>query len=162
MQWFAVYTKPRKETLAEEHLQRQGYEVYSPCLQQLRRYRGRWRKMIAPLFPRYLFVSLMAGRDNFAPIRSTFGVIDLVRFGNVPKAVPQDLIEAIRAHEVQGVRVRCQQWQPGDSVKIIAGPFAGLNGLFGVESAEERVIILLRLLGRDNKVRVARDAVVPA
>jgi len=29
-QWFAVYTKPRKETLAEEYLRRQEYEDYFP------------------------------------------------------------------------------------------------------------------------------------
>jgi len=161
-QWFAVYTKSRKEALAEVHLQRQGYEVYFPRLQQTRRYRGRWREMIEPLFPRYLFVHLAHGIDNFTPIRSTLGVTDLVRFGSEVKTVPDALIDAIKAWEDQGMIIDNLKWKHGEEVEIIEGSFAGLKGLYEAESSEERVIILLKLLGRDNKVRVARDAVVPA
>ena len=37
--------------------------------------------VVEPVFPRYLFVRLDFGVTNLAPIRSTLGVSDLVRFG---------------------------------------------------------------------------------
>jgi transcriptional antiterminator RfaH len=163
-QWYTVYTKPRQEKAAEENLERQGYEVYCPRIQLDRRLRGRWQKIIEPLFPRYLFVHLEQGKDSFSPIRSTFGVSDFVRFGGEPKTVPNSLIEGIKAREDIGqkVHIGCRQWQCGDEVEIIEGSFVGLRGLFEASSSEERVIILLQLLGRDNKVRISRDAIVPA
>lgn len=163
-QWFVVHTKPLQETLAEENLRRQGYEVYYPRIKEECRRRGRWTSIIGPLFPRYLFVNLEQGQDNFAPIRSTFGVRDLVRFGGIPKAVSHALIMAIKEREdqAQGMHIMHRDWIPGMEVEIAEGPFAGLKGIFMAESAEKRVIILLHLLGRDNRVTVAQGIVVPA
>jgi len=162
--WYAVYTKPRQETLAEKNLERQRYEVYFPRLKRTRRYRRRWTEVIEPLFPRYLFAYLREGQDNFAPIRSTYGVVDIVRFGGVPRPVPEGLIEALQAHEDQTQKVHLDswKWRPGMQVEILEGPFAGLKGIFAAERAEDRVVILLQLLGRTNRVTFPRDNVVPA
>lgn len=43
------------------------------------------------MFPRYLFVRLTAAVDNFAPIRSTFGVSRLVKFGDRYAVLSGDL-----------------------------------------------------------------------
>jgi len=162
-QWFAVHTKPLQEALAEENLKRQGYEVYYPRIKQDVRRRGRWMSIIGPLFPRYLFVNLEQGRDNFVPIRSTFGVSDLVRFGGVPKTVSNALIMAIKEREdqAQGMHIMRRNWIPGMEVEITDGPFTGLKGIFIAKSAEERVIVLLQLLGRDNRVEVTQNTIVP-
>jgi len=162
--WYVVHSKPRKEAQAAENLIRQGYATYLPRIKQQKHRRGRWQSVIEPLFPRYLFVHLTEGVDNFTPIRSTLGVTDLVRFGGVVKAVPDTLIAAIQAREdaEQGLHLLDKPWQPGDEVEITDGAFAGLKGIFQAESSEERVIILLRLLGQDNRIRVKRDALIPA
>jgi len=162
--WYTVYTKPRKEPVAEENLRRQGYEVYLPRLQRTRRRRNRWVEVIEPLFPRYLFTWLQEGQDNFAPIRSTFGVIDLVRFGGAPQPVPEGLVETIQNCEDQqrGCRIARKPLQRGRKIEILEGPFAGLKGVFEAEKAGDRVVILLQLLGRDSRITLARDAVVPA
>ncbi len=163
-QWFVVQSKPKQEAIAEVNLGRQGYETYYPRIIQKCRHRGRWKQVIKPLFPRYLFVNLEQGRDDFAPIRSTFGVTGLVRFGGVPKALAPGLIEEIKTSEdgKQGIYIDRLQWQPGEKVEIVGGALAGLKGLFLTESAEERVVILLSLLGRENKVVVTQDAIVAA
>ena len=163
-QWFVVQTKPKQESLAEVNLGRQGYETYYPRLIQKRRYRGRWKKIIDPLFPRYLFVSLEKGRDDFSPIRSTLGVTGLIRFGGKPSALLPGLIEAIRNREEDelGMHVNRTLWQPDDEVEIVEGAFAGLKGLFLAECSEERVVILLNMLGRAQEIVVAQDIIAPA
>ena len=42
--WYAVYTKARKEQVAEEHLRNQDYEVYLPRIRQGRTRLGRLRR----------------------------------------------------------------------------------------------------------------------
>ncbi|MBI1423187.1 MAG: hypothetical protein GC149_06960 [Gammaproteobacteria bacterium] len=95
--WFVVYTKPRKEFIAVENLVRQGFTAYCPQTIQPKRRRKRWQNVSEPLFPRYLFVRM--GMNNLALIRSTLGLVGLVRFGNEPAVVPQMVIEAIQRQE---------------------------------------------------------------
>ncbi len=163
-QWFVVQSKPKQETTAEVNLGRQGYETYCPRIVLKRRNRGRWKQIIKPLFPRYLFVHLEQGRDDFSPIRSTMGVAGLVRFGGVPSALAPSIIDDIKSREdeKQGIHVDPPQWQPGATVEITDGALAGLKGIFLADSGEERVIILLNMLGRENKVVVTQDAIVSA
>ena len=49
--------------------------------------------------------------------------------------------------------------KPGDRVRIINGPLSDLEGLFECPDEEERVTILLNLLGREVKVRLPIGAV---
>jgi transcriptional antiterminator RfaH len=42
------------------------------------------------------------------------------------------------------------------------GPFAGLEGIFQNSSKDARVVILMELLGRENRVSVDRDSIIPA
>ena len=50
---------------------------------------------------------------------------------------------------------------PGARVRIIAGPFEGLEGVFQRESGSERAIVLLSVLGQTASVGVAVGSVVP-
>lgn len=163
-QWFVVQTKSKQELLAEVNLERQGYQTYCPRVIQKRRYRGSWRKIIEPLFPRYLFVQLEQGRDDFAPIRCTLGVSSLVRFGGIPRAVCSNFIEEMKSLEDdnQNLPVSRPPWRPGDEVEILEGVLSGFRGLFLAESGAERVVLLLNMLGREHKVIVKQDTIVPA
>ena len=101
--------------------------------------------------------------DDFSPIRSTIGVLGLVRFGNQPAIIPRQVIDVIRQQEQRclGQTAHHLNCKPGDRVEIIDGPFAGLNGIFEKESSEERVVILLEMLGRKNRIIVNTHSVVP-
>lgn len=154
--WYVVQTKPRQERVAQGNLERQGYPVYCPWITQSRRLRGSWQNVAEPLFPRYLFVQLTEGEDNFAPIRSTFGVSNMVRFGDQNASISNHVIEAIQAQEQRYKQddPGKMPWKEGDRVQLLEGPFAGLTGVFQKKSNQARVIILLELLGRENRVKV--------
>jgi len=162
--WYAILTKPRRETLAEENLRNQGYHVYLPRLQIEQRRNGRWITAVEPLFPRYLFVRAANARQSFAPVRSTPGVAQLVNFGGLPATVPADVIDALKGREDPATAAcgRRRAFGPGDAVAFRAGPFAGLEGIFAAESGEQRVVVLLELLGKLNRVKVDRNWLVPA
>ena len=162
--WYAVQAKTRQEALAKEHLARQGFEVYLPLVRHARRRSGKWCPVTEPLFPGYLFVQLDVGVQNITPIRSTRGVIGLVRFGGELCRVPLDVIGALmRSQEDRDTPIDpANVFKPGDLVTIVEGPLAGVNAIFQAKSAEARVLLLFDLLGRANKVVVSSHQVVPA
>ena len=73
---------------------RQGFHVYLPRIQVRRHRRGQWIDAVESLFPRYLFIRIDPHRSNIAPVRSTRGVVGLVRFGGQPAVVPDEVIDA--------------------------------------------------------------------
>lgn len=160
--WFAVRTKPRRETLAKENLQRQDFETYLPLIKLKKRKRNKWTNVIEPLFPCYAFVHVDPDQTNLAPIRSTLGVTGLVRFGNALIPVPDNIIEFLKQTESPTTGLHDANkplFQKGDKVEIMDGPFAGIEGIFQMQKGEDRVMILIELLGRQNKVAVELDIV---
>ncbi len=163
--WCAAFTKPRQEDVASEHLTRQGFRTYLPKLKQPKRRRDRWVEAIEPLFPRYLFVELDFGAHDISPIRSTRGVVGLVRFGLSPATAPMGFVEALMAAEDKASAchlTRLDPFRKGDRVIIASGPLAGTNAIFDEPTGQGRVTLLLDLLGRTNCVQVDRNQIVCA
>ncbi|MEI7803848.1 MAG: transcription termination/antitermination NusG family protein [Hyphomicrobiales bacterium] len=163
--WYAVYTQPRNEELAGEHLQRQGFDVFLPRYLKRRSHARRIDTVPAPLFPRYLFVAFDSNAGGWRGIRSTRGVIDLVRNGINPVPVSGDIIEEIRRRQDdQGfvVLVKHLNLKRGSRIRIDEGPFADYEAIFESQRDDERVVALLSLLGRKVVVDLPIRAVVPA
>ena len=163
--WYAVCCKPRQEAVAEANLVRQDFHVYLPRIRIRRRRRGQWIDAVEVLFPRYLFIRIDPLRCSTAPVRSTRGVAGLVRFGGQPAVVPDEVIDALLQCEdpASGLHQDNRpRFRTGDRIKLVEGPFAGMEAVFAEQDGEKRVIVLLELLGKTNKVRVARDWVARA
>jgi transcriptional antiterminator RfaH len=161
MTWLAVHARPRQEELAALNLQRQGYTVFLPQLQQRRRRAGKWQLVTGPLFPRYLFVKVRLGEQSTASIRSTTGVVGLVRFGQELVPVDPAIIRFLQeSHDLYCGGGSDEQWphKPGDRVEILSGPFAGLSGIYQIANDAERATLLIDLLGRRTGVAVDRHS----
>jgi transcriptional antiterminator RfaH len=163
--WHVVSCKPRQESVAEEHLRRQGFEVYLPRFRSRQRRNGAWQEAIQPLFLRYLFVRVDSSQQSIAPIRSTRGVVGLVRFGGEPAVVPAAVVAAIRSREESETGLHAdpaRQIRAGDRISVLDGPLVGLDGVFFSDDGEQRAFILLELLGKSNRVGVNRDWIARA
>ena len=154
--WYLVQCKPKQDDRAEENLLRQGYVCYRPLHTCERLSRGLRRKVEESLFPGYLFIQL-SRLDNWAPLRSTRGVSRIVSFGNQPLAVEESLIDQLQQ--------RCSSapaselLESGDTVRISHGPFAELEAIFMSMDGNERVVLLMNILHREQKVRVPLSSV---
>lgn len=155
-EWYVIATKAREERKAKANLERQGYTTFFPTISLKKRRRGRWVTAVEPLFPGYLFVSLLLGADNPTPIRSTAGCVGLVRFGQVHVPVPSGLIAALRKGLV-GAAEASLPFQRGDTVRLASGPFAGLNAVFDMPRGDDRAYVLLDLLGQQQRLNVRQD-----
>lgn len=161
-QWFVVHTHAHGEELARTHLERQGFEVYLPRYRKQRRHARRTDWVATPLFPRYLFVGLDTAEKRWRTLRSTVGVSSLVCQGDQPIPVSDRIIDGIRAREdVTGFVAMLEKpsLRHGDKVRIVGGPLAETEAIFECRVDAQRVAVLLRLLGRETRVRVSANLV---
>ena len=161
--WYLVYTKPRQEETALANLSRQAYEAYLPRV-RTSRLRDRKRVVVVdPLFPRYLFIHRDSHTDNWIPIRSTLGVISLVRFGIEPARVSDDLIVQLQAqHNAEGVFEFAEpKFAVGDRVRVAEGPLAGYAGILLAHTGRDRVVLLLDMLRNTIRAQLALHQIEP-
>ena len=154
--WYVVATKVRDEAVAKANLKRQDYQVFLPTISLKKRRRGRWTPVTEPLFPGYLFVSLELGADDPVPIRSTLGCIGLVHFGLTHTPVPSSLIAALKNMSDGAVEAPLP-FNQGDKVRLVAGPFAGIEVVFDMPRGEDRAHVLLEILGEVQRLTVNQD-----
>ena len=152
--WYLIQTKPRQEARAEEHLLRQHFECYRPLKAPAPLRGSQGTKSGEALFPGYLFIRLDCIHDNWYPIRSTRGVSRVVTFGGQPTPVRDELIEQLRRRLAQSEAAPAATFTPGERVQVSGGSFSDIEVIFVSSDGEERSVILLNLLQREQKVRV--------
>ena len=162
--WHVVFCKPNQELIAQENLLRQGFHVYLSLIKARKRRSGKWTETHEALFPRYLFILSNPGVQSTDCVRSTRGAIGLVRFGGQPTLVPDSLVAAIRRQEDEktGLHQIGPEFGKGAQIRVVEGPLTGMEGIFDQQDSGGRVIILLELLGKANKIAVQRDWIAKA
>lgn len=151
--WFAVWTKPRQEGRAEQNLRQQGFEVLCPMAKERKRLGGRVQWIVAPMFPRYLFVRADTALQSMAPIRSSKGCVDVVRVAGEPAAIPSRVVQALGCSP-EPVLIDAA-WQKGQQLEVVDGPLSGASVFFEAKSGKERVEVLLMMLGQWRSIILA-------
>ncbi len=156
--WFAVYTKSRQEHIALLNLERQSFECFLPMAENpYQRRSGKNETRREPLFPRYLFLNALPGSQNLATVRSTRGVVGLVRAGFELITVSESIITGLRTRmdpETGLIGLDPVPLNSGDKVRIFDGPFAGLEGVLKEHRSEIRSLLLLKMLGTETTIEV--------
>jgi transcriptional antiterminator RfaH len=159
MYWACAQVEPRRERLASYCLGLAGYEIYQPLLREQRRgSHGRKITVTPPLFPGYLFVWVVRG---WWDARWSPGVVRLIMDGLVPARVPDAVISEIKSRERNGLveLPRPRGLAPGMRVKVLQGPLHDQIGLLAALRPHERVLVLLQLLGGQQRVELGRNAI---
>lgn len=161
--WYLVYTKPQQERVARDNLQRQGYHVYLPLIRKRIR-RGRaFHFRTDPLFPRYIFIRLSEGLDDWGPIRSTIGVTHLVRFGEKAAMLPEQLIQVLQRNESEEGfwQMPEKTIKPGEKVRFVEGSLSGYEAVYECQNSAERVIVLMDIAGKHSRLSVSVASIEP-
>ncbi|WP_417539713.1 transcription termination/antitermination NusG family protein, partial [Marinobacter sp.] len=114
-------------------------------------------KKLEPLFPGYIFVNLEQTDPMWAKLRSTRGVLRIVSFANKPAAIADDVIEHIKA----GMDKVAEQGgiKSGQAIELDDGPFKGLGAIFQAYDGEERAIVLINFMQKQQQVSVPVSAI---
>jgi transcription elongation factor/antiterminator RfaH len=163
LRWYAVHTQPHREARSQAQLENQSFRTYLPKRLKTVRHARKLKLVTAPFFPRYLFVALDLGRHQWRSVNGTFGVTSLVMAGERPHPVPCGVVEAmIAATDHTGLLSFEENLSVGDTVRLLAGPFAEQLGTLERLDDSGRVRVLLDIMGGAIPVRVAREFVTAA
>jgi transcriptional antiterminator RfaH len=158
MYWACAQIEPYRERLALHCLGLNGFEIYCPRLRQQIRSRGRKIERTPLLFPGYAFVLIVSA---WWSARWSPGVRRLVMDGEQPAHVPDDVIAEIRSRERNGLveLPRPRGLAPGTRVRVVSGPLSAQIGILALLKPHERVLVLLNLLGGQQRVELAQSAI---
>lgn len=162
--WYVAQTHRRDEEKAAWHLRRQKFSVYLPRYLTRRRHARRVDWVKAPLFPRYLFIEMDSEHTQWRCINSTFGVSRLVCNGDRPAPVPEGIVEDIVARSDKRGLVRLDRMRPfsqGQKVQIMFGALTERVGMFECLTDEDRVVLLLDMLGRQVRIKLPLETIAP-
>ena len=143
--WTVVQTAVSWEKAAAKSLQRVGFEIYLPVTSVRDRKR---RLRIAPLFPCYLFARVV---ERWSPITASPGVVRVLRDGDGPAHLPDDVVDDLHAREVNGV-IRLPPLRVGQTVRIVRGSLRGRLAVYDGMSGRDRDRVLLDFLGCQTPV----------
>ena len=155
--WYVARTHALGEEKALFNLLKQGFETYLPRHLKRRRHARRTEWVKAPLFPRYLFINFDIAVTRWRSISSTIGIDRMICTLDRPVPVPDGVVEDIKSRENERGLIslaQCLSLSRGDRVQIETGAFSDMTGLFECSTDDERVVVLLDLLGRQVRVRV--------
>jgi transcription elongation factor/antiterminator RfaH len=160
LRWYALRIKPGREKEVQKRLADRRIESFLPWLRTRRRRGRRMRCSVIPLFPGYLFSRLDLTACG-PSARYIPGVKDFLKFGSHVTEVSPEIIEELRARCPGGVAVIDPlKITPGEIVHIHEGPFAGLEAIFQRSlNDNERVAVLLQILGRQTPVELPLEAI---
>jgi transcriptional antiterminator RfaH len=160
-QWYLLRCKPREDSRAEGELLNQEFTVFRPVIAREKLVRRKKKTVIESLFPGYIFINLSDSNDS-STIQYTRGVIGFVRFGGYPTPVDHSVVSRLKAR-VDGFghakNTPLALFSEKAKLAITSGPLKGLEGIFQKETGDERVILLLNFMQKQQTVQVPLDAV---
>jgi transcriptional antiterminator RfaH len=164
-QWFVVHTQPLKESVAYQNLMEQDFEVYLPRFKKIRRHARKVDEVLAPLFPRYLFVGMDLEADGWRSVQGTRGVSYLLMMDGRPALIPSRMIQDLKGQETSDGLVPINSmalFAKGDKVRVLEGVFKDYVAIFEEMNDKQRVQLLLTFLGREMKISLPFYAVEAA
>ena len=153
--WFLLQFKSNSHILAERNLHRQGFETFLPMHEITKHIYNRYVSDLRPLFPGYMFVAFNPASGPWKQINSTVGVSKLVSFGSQPSSVPLDLMSALMLRcDADSKLLPPKRLNKGDAVQLLAGPFSDYIAKVETIDAEQRVWVLMELMGQIARISV--------
>lgn len=151
--WFLAQLKPNCAHIADKHLKRQGFQTFLPMDEETQQRNGKFVTATRPLFPGYIFVALDVTQGLWRRVNSTNGITRLVSFGKEPAAVPPDLVSQIMLRcDASGRLLPPDLLEPGDQVTLTKGPFANFVAEVEKIAPDQRVWVLMDIMGRQTRV----------
>lgn len=154
--WFVVQLKPNAEAIAKRNLLRQGMQIFAPFEEVTARKARKLVQTRKALFPGYLFVSFDQDAVRWRTVSGTLGVNRLVSFAaDRPAQVPLGLISSLmRRCDPSGKLLPPRFLHGGDVVRVTNGPFADFIGTVEQIAPDQRIWVLLDILGKNTRVAI--------
>ena len=165
--WYVVNTYSGHENKVKEKLEMRTnsmgmenyiFRVIVPETKEEVEKDGKVKERVKKLFPGYILVEMIMTDEAWFIVRNTPGVTGFIgSSGKGAKPTPLQPYEVDKILGSMGMtRLEAgTDLQPGNKVKVIAGPFNGMEGkIDSLDLANNKVMVLLDLFGQETSVEV--------
>jgi transcriptional antiterminator NusG len=140
------------------HMEESIFDVVIP-MEDVVEFKG-GRKVTVPKkqFPGYLLVRLYLDDDSWSVVRNTPGVTGFVGSASKPTPLSRREVERIlgvrKDEEKKAPRYK-PDWEIGETVRVVEGPFADFNGVIeDINVDQSKVRVLVDIFGRETPVEL--------
>jgi transcriptional antiterminator RfaH len=152
-EWFILQFKSNSHHQAAKNLNQQGFKTFLPLHDATTRKLSRFINTSKPLFPGYMFIRFDIANTDWHKINNTYGVSRLITFNSIPKPIPTGLVKnMMMRYDLSGKLLPKQKLKKGDTVTVLKGPFANFIATVEKYEADQRIWILMDLMGRKTKI----------
>jgi transcription antitermination factor NusG len=149
--WFVIWTESRAEKKVEARIAALGLSPWLPTFKERRRWSDRWREVISPLFPGYLFARARA--VEWHRVLRTPGVLTVVKHDGRPALIADRFVAGLRVAiercDVATERVAdCVDYRPGEEVVVQEGLLKGVRGVVRERRSGRQLVIWVSEIGR--------------
>ena len=160
-EWFILQFKSNSHHLAAKNLNRQGFETFLPLHDTTSRRLSRFLNTSKPLFPGYMFIRFDRAESDWHKINNTYGVSRLITFNSVLKSIPTTFVDSLMMrYDLSGKLLPIKKLRKGDHVTVLKGPFANFIATVEKYEADQRIWILMDLMGRKTKIQTPSDNLI--
>lgn len=163
--WYAVHTIAGHENKVRDVLtrraqvegfwQRDIYDILIPTERELTTRNGKRVERDRKVFPGYILVQMALTDETLKLVKSTSGVTGFVQSGNRPVPLEEYEVRRIMTNLESSQEAPKVNWQKGDAIRVIEGPFSDFAGKIEEVSAEkEKLKVLINIFGRDTPVEL--------
>jgi transcriptional antiterminator RfaH len=157
-EWFILQFKSNSHHLAAKNLNRQGFETFLPLHETTSRRLSRFINTSKPLFPGYMFIRFDKAESEWHKINNTYGVSRLITFNSILKSIPTIFVDHLMMrYDLSGKLLPIKKLKKGDQVTVLKGPFANFIATVEKYEADQRIWILMDLMGRKTKIQTPSD-----
>lgn len=163
--WYAVHTysgyenkvkKQLEARVATQHLQDRIFQILVPIEEVVEVRNGERRTVKRKVFPSYVYVDMIMDEDSWYCVKNTPGVTGFIG-GTEPIPIQEHEIASIlrdaKKTEEGKPTVVLPKYLPGQTVKIIDGPFAEFVGQISeVHPDRNKVTVLVSFFNRETPV----------
>ena len=135
-------------------MQDQILEVFVPMEDEIEIKDGKRRHVQRRIFPGYILVKMIMSDESWYVVRNTPGVTSFVGSGNKPVPLQEYELKSILKQVKQEPQIRVE-FQLGESVRVVDGPFADFLGKVDEINAEKgKLKVLVNMFGRETPVEL--------
>ena len=166
-EWFLVHTYSGSEKKALINLQERikGYGVEDKILKVILPVdyysvveRGKRKVKPRRVFPGYLIVQMILDDQTWFVVRNTPGVLGFVGSGGKPTPLTEKEVEVLLNRIGEEEAREKMNFEVGDRVKILAGPFKDMEGTVQeIDEAKGKSKVLLEMFGREMPVEIKSE-----
>lgn len=154
--------KSNSHLLATINLERQGMETFLPMHKIITHKQSNFTYKVVPLFPNYMFVAIDTNNQTWHKISGTTGVSRIIINGIKPEEVSEEVISELKSRCNDNGIFSCEKKiHKGDQVKLLNNAFSKYLAIVDKVDADQRIWVLLDLLGRKTRLHVHKKQLGP-